>query len=126
MIVSTVRAGDETAKAAAAKPSTEEFEGHNVVDGKVQRTWGEAIWRSDISSLQTKYEESKAPSDKKDEGYSLMTPFNFVGGIISSVFGFLGSMVSSILGICGYGGEGKAEGAEEGAKADNKEKTKEA
>ncbi|MDN3505715.1 MAG: hypothetical protein P0S96_00600 [Simkaniaceae bacterium] len=125
MQVSTVSAGNETANAAAAKPSTEEFKGHYVVKGQVQRTWGEALTRSDISSLQTEYEEANAPKSAKDEGYSLMTPFNFVGGIISSVFGFLGTMVSSILGVCGYGGEGAAE-AEGTAKAEDKAEAKKA
>jgi len=102
MQVSTVRADDTATTAAASKP--ELFEGHYVQDGKVVRTWGEAMFRTSISSLQEKYDAANA-STNKEEGYSLMTPFNFVGGIFSSVFAFLGTMVSSILGICGYGGE---------------------
>jgi len=110
MQVSTVRADDTaTTAATAAAKKPEVFEGHYVKKGQVQPTYYEWVVRSDLTSIQAKYDDANVST--KEEGYSLMTPFNFVGGIFSSVFAYLGTMVSSILGICRYGGEANADNA---------------
>jgi len=67
-ITSNFNKDAETVKEA---PKPELFEGHNVVDGKVQKNYSDYVpfYGSDLSSLQKKYDEQKAGSSEK-EAYS--------------------------------------------------------
>ncbi len=63
---------NKEAEVAKETAKTEVFEGHNVVDGKVQGNWSDwspTNWTS-LSSLQKKYDEQKAASAEKSEAYS--------------------------------------------------------
>lgn len=72
---------NKDAEAAKEAPKTEVFEGHNVVGGKVQPTWGEWIARSDISPVQVNYDTQKSAAADK-EAYS-WNPLTMVKNTLS-------------------------------------------
>lgn len=100
----------ESAAAAAKQPQTETFKEHYVYDGKVAKTWGEWMTRTDISSLQKEYDASKEKSADKsaDEGYGIMTPVYWVGGILNSIWTGICSIFTSIFSLCGLAGNKEA------------------
>ncbi len=80
------------------------------------------LYKSVIQSAQIEFDADKAKAkDKpKDEGYTLKSPFIWVGGIFSNVLSFIGDMFKSIFSICGYG-----EKADNVENKENKEKSAE-
>jgi hypothetical protein len=116
MQVSHVR-NEEAAAAAAKSAGPEEFEGRSVVDGKVVRTYGDVLWRTDIAPIQDRYEASIAPKQAEDESYS-WNPLVWIFDMFSAVFSAVGDGVKNVLSICGYGASEKADAAEGTEKAE--------
>jgi|GEM_PF-2086500 len=104
MQVSTVRADDAPKSEFKLPEGVTRGEDGNLVDNRSFYQGWRTLGNTSLSTL--KKESDKAEQEKaqpKEDGYTLMTPFNFVGRVFSKVFAVLGKMTSSILGICGYG-----------------------
>jgi len=61
------------------------FEGHYVSDGKVVRTWGEWFTRTDLSSLQKKYDDAHPNSAGGEEVAFYKKPFVFIGNMVRNI-----------------------------------------
>lgn len=119
-IQSVYTPGKATEPATASAAAVKEFKGHYVVNGEVQRTWGEAIFRSDISSLQKEYDESTKPTPPPEPTrYTWRTPFIWVGGIFNTIYTFIGDLFKKIFGPC----FGKKEVSTEETKVETKRET---
>lgn len=102
--------------AAASKP--ELFENHLVKDGKVQKTWADAVLFRNVDSIQTAYDQKKAP---KEDGFSWKTPFTWGYNIIATVVNAIVDAFKAVFGLCFDYSEAAAEDA---GKADPKKTEK--
>ncbi len=88
---------------AAAQP--QDFEGHNIKGGQVQKTWGEWITRADISPVQARYVDSITPKEEpapEAPKANWRTPFTWVANVFKTIGTAISDGIKAFFGICGF------------------------
>lgn len=122
-----------SAQAVDTAKQINEFENHAVKDGKIVSNYADYLpyFRSDLTSMQTRLDKAIADAKKaevkpdvkpevKDEGYSLMSPFYWVGTMFSNLWSGICGIFNSIFSFCGFGSKEEAKPADAAKPVENK------